>query len=594
MDVESLARTTSRRRRSSAHDAVNGLHYSGGHRIPTAPEAPNATSIYYPPDLIDTTSNSFNTFSGSFAQRAALLTGNELPPDPNSSQRVDSNLRSTNKGRRTSLNRPIGGVYSEIQQQRRDSWSAGNSPTYSKRMSIPMSTQNYPNDDIRSSKDQVSAVSGQAPAIMQQDQFHPRRASTMSSQDRKEKWAPDRSPLQNLEAKLSDISKEEKRARVEQAEQRLRASKLGTQEQASSLQESKQANIARRVSAGDSLPRPLGPRSLKANGKEKANDNQRQNARASRLPKPVPTSEANRERGTVPHGKDDLQQTSSTKNIVTHDTDFFADRDPRDTVHGTGAPEDVPGKRFLPEQKNLYGSKAEPSGTNNTIGLHGYHQDILRGRNVINPEQGSKYEMPPQTAAGLQTRRQVGFDRDVSDVVHNDSSADHRHHATQPLKQQASNHTEPSDHSQIPSRYLDEWRRAGVARLTDQDFLDEPVNEFPWWEKQSSRSRRRSQKEGVDTKDSYIDGNGKYRKYISPLSEAFAHNSVEVYSRPFYDQNNVYSVQRGFSVCPNISFLSEPHIHRSSQLDLTSSIRTHVPPLLIMTLYISTIHTSHI
>ena len=37
-------------------------------------------------------------------------------------------------------------------------------------------------------------------------------------------WAADRSPLQNLEVKLHDISKEEKRARVQEAEQRLRES----------------------------------------------------------------------------------------------------------------------------------------------------------------------------------------------------------------------------------------------------------------------------------------------------------------------------------------------------------------------------------
>ena len=40
-------------------------------------------------------------------------------------------------------------------------------------------------------------------------------------------WAPDRSPLQKLEVTLNDISKEEKRARVEEAEMLLRESKAG-------------------------------------------------------------------------------------------------------------------------------------------------------------------------------------------------------------------------------------------------------------------------------------------------------------------------------------------------------------------------------
>ena len=43
----------------------------------------------------------------------------------------------------------------------------------------------------------------------------------------KPKWATDRSPLQKLEVKLNDISKEEKRARVQEAEQRLRDSMAG-------------------------------------------------------------------------------------------------------------------------------------------------------------------------------------------------------------------------------------------------------------------------------------------------------------------------------------------------------------------------------
>ena len=51
---------------------------------------------------------------------------------------------------------------------------------------------------------------------------------TPPREDRQQReWAPDRSPLQKLEVTLNDISKEEKRARVEEAEMLLREAKAG-------------------------------------------------------------------------------------------------------------------------------------------------------------------------------------------------------------------------------------------------------------------------------------------------------------------------------------------------------------------------------
>lgn len=53
-----------------------------------------------------------------------------------------------------------------------------------------------------------------------------REPNNMPDQKKRE-WAPDRSPLQKLEVTLNDISKEEKRARVEEAEMLLRESRAG-------------------------------------------------------------------------------------------------------------------------------------------------------------------------------------------------------------------------------------------------------------------------------------------------------------------------------------------------------------------------------
>jgi PhoD related phosphatase len=58
-------------------------------------------------------------------------------------------------------------------------------------------------------------------------QYNAVKGSKNQSESRRKEWANDRSPLQTLEVKLNDISKEEKRARVEEAEMLLRESKAG-------------------------------------------------------------------------------------------------------------------------------------------------------------------------------------------------------------------------------------------------------------------------------------------------------------------------------------------------------------------------------
>lgn len=73
------------------------------------------------------------------------------------------------------------------------------------------------------------------------------------------KWADDRSPLQTLEVKLNDISKEEKRARVEEAEMLLRESKAGR----GGRQSSKEVPAATKRIVSKREP-PLGPIGLEA------------------------------------------------------------------------------------------------------------------------------------------------------------------------------------------------------------------------------------------------------------------------------------------------------------------------------------------
>lgn len=85
-----------------------------------------------------------------------------------------------------------------------------------------------------------------------------RKESTSTTGSRN--WASDRSPLQKLEVKLNDISKEEKRARVQEAEQRLKDSKAArgnrrpSQEAASPSKRAPPRRVSQGMSKGSEDP----------------------------------------------------------------------------------------------------------------------------------------------------------------------------------------------------------------------------------------------------------------------------------------------------------------------------------------------------
>ena len=68
----------------------------------------------------------------------------------------------------------------------------------------------------------VTAQENEEPASSPRPSAPSRTNTTHSSSDQRRDWATDRSPLQKLEVTLTGISKEEKRARVQEAEMRLR------------------------------------------------------------------------------------------------------------------------------------------------------------------------------------------------------------------------------------------------------------------------------------------------------------------------------------------------------------------------------------
>lgn len=235
-----MARTTSRRRKASGggQGRVENTIQTNTSEVPHAPQAPRAPPLSYDysyPSGSPTspTNNNLATFAA--RARAApndLIPGNLPESGPNTSSQISRTVR------RGSINRPPGAVYLEIRGTERKSLPSpridNTSPQFSPNIKTPK-----PNQETGSSFPR-RAASASAPSKAVEDpadsqsRSASRRVSTGTGP--RAEWASDRSPLQKLEVKLNDISKEEKRARVEEAEQLLRKSKANGKSRDSSRQ----------------------------------------------------------------------------------------------------------------------------------------------------------------------------------------------------------------------------------------------------------------------------------------------------------------------------------------------------------------------
>lgn len=203
---------SSRRRRVSGKSQMESTSHA------PVVESPKLPPLSYRDPYISGASDSPTTRnSTSFAARIR-----DAPTDLISAHISDEDfdplIRRTASSRRGSLNRPPGALYAAVQSSNRVSYPSPNiratAPlvdTIPKQVqaSDPKAPQNSSNGTARTSK-------------YQEDIIH---ATSRSTSRRVSAGVADRSPLQDLEVKLNDISKGEKRARVEEAEQLLKASR---------------------------------------------------------------------------------------------------------------------------------------------------------------------------------------------------------------------------------------------------------------------------------------------------------------------------------------------------------------------------------
>lgn len=542
-----IARTASRRRRDSA--VGNGkVQYDSFPQPPVAPEVPKPPPVSYRPTYIDEHYNQPGAGypAPSFAQRAAVLTGRSAPSDLDNTE-SDPNASISKAERRSSLNRPIGGVYSEIAQHARDSYSSNPyDPTSPRRGSNPTSPLQAQPQSPPSSKQRI----GSAPSRVSKEFEHGALVSDAQHQPqgvahpRKKEWAPDRSPLQSLEVKL------EKRARVEEAEKRLKETKLlrrkeehpGTTEDEvylsrSTLPErnsSKIDSINHPGSGNDYISKDLpqtqahrSPQFDERRGSKKATKRSQEDpevafASSTSPPTIQPSKKAFRnpsdvsglvkrpERGVRFQSEDEIDTSGvdlnylnvggsrrptqksgmegSSRSTETRAAQRQKLRQGLPPSTGHSASTDLPG-----QSPKLYSAKAESSRKGASAATYGGAPDPIPGDMVAGRNQVPKYKIPPQTAAGIQARQMVAFGDEPQHAP--DIPAQRRHHLSHVLHHGRSHALKSSPQPATEPWHLDEWRQAGTARLTATDLTADggpEAQKTAWWERNGSDDRRRS------------------------------------------------------------------------------------------------------
>ncbi|KAL6715844.1 hypothetical protein ACLMJK_006805 [Lecanora helva] len=564
-----LARTTSRRRRASGSGPAMRVPAENVPK-PPAPEPPRAPPVSYrPPNETENHPPPKGNYpSPSFAERARALTGNATPTEP-SVPDTEATSRPAKPIRRGSLNRPIGGVYSEIQQHKRDSFPPRNGPTSPRRFSNPTSPQQQqplPPSSPPQGPDSTTLAKNRS------SETGSRRASAGFVQSGQKEWASDRSPLQKLEVKLSDISKEEKRARVQEAEQRLRDSQAGDNQRGSVQQQSIAGDrtSSRRIpttterrlpgadpGASSQYPtQSVQPKAMEAEFKSDNRDDLRTpNSRDTQVPRsdkrqesfPI-NQQAQAADGENVSDADHLynnsrKQSTKQKRISGNaqqpergvrfqgqdgvdDVDMFSPdaglpehnnrkRSPRAEAlarsdearsaqrdqhrQGSQRRDKRSSVREVPAQQNdLYSSKAQDDQDDASAAMYGRAADPVPRSAVQGHGQAANYEIPPQTAAGIHARQAVGFGHEPQATP--EISSQRKHHLSNILHRSHHHTLENYDHNDNKPMHLDEWRRAGTARLTAADFgpdVEQEQEHTPWWERSGPGSRRKQGRAGT-------------------------------------------------------------------------------------------------
>lgn len=544
------ARTTSRKRRISGTGGGNRKsQFENNMQPPAAPEVPRAPPVSYRGSY---TSNGTSPTIGnptSFAARARGFAEEQDMITAGLSPEAETIAQPTSQSRRKSIDRHSQAAKPDLLNKRQEPATLQPATTIDG-LPIQQSTaaKALQKREVADAMDTQASANASGPYINSAPvpaRSGTRRSSAGAADPLKE-WAPDRSPLQKLEVKLNDISKEEKRARVEKAERKLR------ERQAEEERRKKEQNLQTNASFKEIGEGPGGTKNeTRAPPQEVMPDpdpDSRRNKRQSRNRPTAPTyvedidqqqlerqQQPSSQKATVvsarslPQGK--LQRpvkTASSELASQQQTgrgvrfqrgssseeemnDFVSRNEqnsevPQDThtvsghnngpqqklrqqelARGASHSKEVPG-----QQQTLYSSKAQRSGETDDPAAYGGAPDPVPKSSVRTQNHAIEYEVPPQTAAGIEARQKVGFGGDPAGAL----PAPAQHHRNRLSK--ILHHGHANVPTQAPAfetqpRHLDEWRQGGTAHLTAADLvndLDGANDQKAWWERNKSGSQR--------------------------------------------------------------------------------------------------------
>lgn len=379
-------------------------------------------------------------------------------------------------------------------------------------------------------------------------------------------WASDRSPLQKLEVKLNDISKiskEEKRARVQEAEQRLRDSKAarGNRESGQEAASPSEQLPPRRVSRGmskDPEKLMLDEVDSTAEGSLRRDidtENETKVTTMDRAPMqvgdifdyrqrqshifPKSYNEGGTDRFNDTGDRLELQHGQSLHSPLTANPSDAHYRNTERTVqfqdrqHPTYSSE----QGHWPEGRATVQERTHPDATAPTSSgaVSGHGVPVMIGRNgsrrlqkeqPLVRESKQSYSVPSQA---IQNPRQqivgyaqpppVGTQRPRQGTEFIDGGyerierlSNEKHHLSDVLHHGKRSPSMPLETHRVAPRRWEEWRRGMTARLTALDFLMEPQDpslKQPWWERKARGQKRVNQgQQSSDKGGSFEDENG--------------------------------------------------------------------------------------
>lgn len=538
-----VARTTSRKRRVSGTGSGSRKSQLDSHsQPPAAPEVPRAPPVSYRGPY---TSNGTSPTIGnptSFAARARGFAEEQDMISAEASPELEPIAQPPLQNRRRSLDPAAKKANPEPLDQRLEPASS-QLPTTNGGVRIQQSTS----AKVPRQRQAVEAVDSQLETTAPTSQSYGRstagpvrsstRRSSAGAADSRKEWAPERSPLQKLEVKLNDISKEEKRARVEKAERRMRERQAEQERRQKGLDHGQVEEPAGREKSGSKLlppervPKP-NTRNTERSPREwpiapaYVEDIDQQQLERQQLP--VSQQATTVSAHSVPQGSaqrslkataDELvpqQQTGRGVRFQSADRseEDISDQAQQDTQEPIRSQDrsivGTQGKRLqqktrdrelakgaehskeVPaQQQTLYASKAQRSGSADDPATYGGAPDPVPGSSVRSRNHAIKYEVPPQTAAGIEARQKVGFGGDPAEALPAPAQR-HKHRFSKILHHGHENVPSQISATETQPRHIDEWRQGGTARLTAADFVSgsgSQKEQKAWWEGGKSGSQ---------------------------------------------------------------------------------------------------------